>query len=353
MAEEPWADMKIGVFSNQQRHREDVLASWEEDIAEIKLADRLGFEDCWISEHTGLPYMKDGLACPDHLICRLAAETEQIRMGPAVRRLALYDPVQVAVEIATIDHLTRGRYMWAFGHGGAYTGYEMHGIRFEDTHDMMFEYFDVITRCMAEADPFDYQGRFFKGVGINTWPKTLSGRMPPTWFASSTPDRLDLGARLGLNLFLSQFDDAPRMKRAADDFCQARLDQGLDSGREAVTALRAIYVGETDERAVTEIEADWTRHLEFNKARFPHTFKAWILPGGTYDDLTFASLLEGGLILAGSPRTIIERISALHAEGGRFGRLLAILGKDWASFDQRAQSLQRLAESVAPAVAAL
>jgi alkanesulfonate monooxygenase SsuD/methylene tetrahydromethanopterin reductase-like flavin-dependent oxidoreductase (luciferase family) len=345
--------LKIGIFSNQQRHRQDILASWEEDIAEIKLADQLGFEECWISEHTGLPYMRDGLACPDHMICRLAGETEQIRMGPAVRRLALYDPVQVAVEIATIDHLTRGRYMWAFGHGGAYTGYEQHGIRFEDTHDMMFEYFDVITRCINQTAPFDYQGRFFQGVGIETWPKPMNGRMPQTWFASSTPDRLAMGAGLGLNLFLSQFDDAARMKRASDYFCQARLDRGLTSGIEGVTALRAIYVGETDARAIAEVEASWTAHLDYNKKHFPHTFKAWIPPGGTYDDVTFASLLDGGLIFAGSAATVCERITDLHARGGGFGRILAILGKDWATFDQRADSLRRLAQDVAPALATL
>lgn len=339
--------MKIGIFSNQQRHREDILASWEEDIAEIKLADQLGIEECWISEHTGLPYMKDGLACPDHLICRLAAETEQIKMGPAVRRLALYDPVQVAVEIATITYLTKGRYMWAFGHGGAYTGYEMHGIDFADTHDMMFEYYDLVVRCVQETEPFDYEGKFFQGKGIDTWPKPLGG-MPETWFASSTPSRLEMGAERGLNLFLSQFDNEAAMRRSIEFFTAAREARGLDNGLDKITALRAIYVADTDEQAVADIEKDWNLHLDFNKRHFPHTFKSWIPEGGTYDDVTFKRVFEGGLVIAGSAATVTERLIQLHKDSGGFGRLLVIMGKDWATFEQRSASLHRLMEDVAP-----
>ena len=57
--------MQIGFFCNQQRARSDVATSWQEDMEEAILADRLGFDEGWISEHTGSAWLPDALPAPD------------------------------------------------------------------------------------------------------------------------------------------------------------------------------------------------------------------------------------------------------------------------------------------------
>src|SRR6185437_1473235 len=93
---------------------------YDEDLWEVGQAVKLGFTEDWGSEHlargTGNRIShSDILPGADDMICKAAAVTKQIKLGPAVRPVAFYQPMQVAVEAAVCDHLLRGRYMFAFG----------------------------------------------------------------------------------------------------------------------------------------------------------------------------------------------------------------------------------------------
>ncbi len=345
--------MKFGMFSNQQRHSTDVVASWDEDVAEIQVADRLGFEYAWISEHAGLPYLQDGLACAEHMICRIAGETDQIKLGPAVRRLALYNPVQVAVELGSVDNLTHGRYVWSFGHGGPVSGYEQRGIRFEDTREMMVESIDLILRCIEQTEPFDYDGKFYRGTGITVWPKPLQKPHPPIWMASNTPQMIEMAARRGFNFFLSQYARAASMNRLTAIYEGARADAGRTRSRENVTALRAVFVGDTDTQAFDALAPGFREHLEFNKKFFGPVFNEWIPKGGSLDDVSYEHLAEEGLVFVGSADTVRQKIEDFHRESGGFETFLLVAGKNWGSFAEREHSMNLFAEQVAPALASL
>ena len=340
--------MEFGIFSNQQRHSNDVTKSWREDIDEVVLCDRLGFQQAWISEHAGLPYLKDGLATSDHMIARMAGLTEQIRFGPAIRRLALYQPVQAAVEMASMDHLLEGRYMYGYGHGGPISGYDQRGIRFEDTHEMLVEAMDLIIRCVHETEPFDYDGKFYHGKNINTWPKPLQKPYPPTWLASNTPNLIQGAASKGHNFFLSQFARPRTVDRLGGIFNDACIAAGRGPSRHRCTALHAVFVAESDEVAEAQLAPGFREHLEFNKKYFAPVFNDWIPAGGTLDDVTYESLIAEGLIWVGSAATVVGQIRRFYQESGGFGCLLLIAGKNWGTWDQRQRSFEMFAEEVAP-----
>ena len=111
--------MQIGLFSNGNRNNALAKTSYDEDLHEIILADRLGISEAWISEHgTFLAYQRpDQLPSADLFICKAAALTKQIRMGPGIRPLPFFHPLQIATDCAVCDHLTDGRYMAGFGVG--------------------------------------------------------------------------------------------------------------------------------------------------------------------------------------------------------------------------------------------
>src|SRR5919202_4967313 len=112
--------MHFGLFSNGERSRAIAADTYDEDLYEIQVADELGFSEAWISEHVGraTAMRPDLVSAVEPFIARAAALTKQIRFGPAVRPLPIYQPVQVAIEAAVVDHLTRGRYLFGFGAGG-------------------------------------------------------------------------------------------------------------------------------------------------------------------------------------------------------------------------------------------
>ena len=51
------------------------------------------------------------------MICKAAALTKQIRMGPGIRPVPFFHPLQLATDAAVCDHLTNGRYIAGFGVG--------------------------------------------------------------------------------------------------------------------------------------------------------------------------------------------------------------------------------------------
>lgn len=341
--------MRFGLFCNQQRARTDVAASWREDMAEIVAADRLGFEEAWVSEHTGSSWLPDALPSPDHMICALAGLTERIRLGPAIRRLALYHPLQVAIEAAVCDQLTGGRYMFGFGRGGPVSGWGQRGTEWEQTHDMMVEGIDLITQCFRNTEPFDFDGRFYRGKSITLYPRPVQPGGPPIYMATGNPILLKLGVERGFNLLTSQFATPAEIDRIGTAYAAA----GAERSRERLTAVRGIFIADSDEAAVAMVADDWKRHIAFNQKHFPFNFKSWAAPGQAPTDVTFEQLLDRGLMFIGSPAGVAQRIRTFHEEAGGFGTLLLVTGRDWGSLEQREQSLQMFAEQVIPALADL
>ena len=84
--------MEFGIFSNGERGNPIAKMTYDEDLAEIVHADALGMHEAWISEHgTLLSWTKpDTMPSADLLICKAAALTKTIRMGPGIRPLPFF-----------------------------------------------------------------------------------------------------------------------------------------------------------------------------------------------------------------------------------------------------------------------
>src|SRR4029450_8863109 len=111
--------MQIGIFSNGNRNNKVAKLSYDEDLKEIIVADRLGMTEAWISEHgTFLAWQAPhGLPRARLLICKGGAVTKPVRVGAGIRRVPFFHPLQLATDAAVCDHLTNGRYIAGFGVG--------------------------------------------------------------------------------------------------------------------------------------------------------------------------------------------------------------------------------------------
>ena len=84
--------------------------SYDRDIDLIVAADKLGYKEAWIGEH--ITERWENAPCPDLLIAKALALTEQIIFGTGVTLLAIHNPVELAHRLAMLDHLARGRFYW-------------------------------------------------------------------------------------------------------------------------------------------------------------------------------------------------------------------------------------------------
>src|SRR4051812_23333639 len=198
--------MEFGLFSNGHRHGKVAAHAYDEDLFEVVTADRLGFREAWLSEHIGLN-RPDTLPSPELLICKAAALTRRINLGPAVRLLPLYNPIDVATTAAVCDHLTGGRYMFGFGGGGLGLGnMEQRGLTDDLRHPMMLESIELILRCWTAAEPFEHEGQFWQGKWINVQPKPLQQPHMPIGVASNDDAFIRMAAERDFSVLFSHYE---------------------------------------------------------------------------------------------------------------------------------------------------
>jgi alkanesulfonate monooxygenase SsuD/methylene tetrahydromethanopterin reductase-like flavin-dependent oxidoreductase (luciferase family) len=352
--------VEFGLFSNGERNNQIAADSYDEDLFEVQLADRLGFKEAWISEHLRGTHgsRPDALSAADPFIVKAAALTEQIMLGPGVRPIALYQPIQVALEAAVCDHLTRGRYMFGFGVGVPYdNGMTQRGLG-EDTSPIrrgrMHESVELILKCWSETEPFDWDGEYFHGRQIRVVPKPYTRPHMPVGVASSTtPSTMEMAARHGFWPILSQYDNAAHMRDHAEAYLAAGQAVGREVRRSDLRACRFVYVAESMRQAKDDLRESMTASAMFHVHENPRYYQHLLSPDRAIEDLTWDDLVDAGFFFVGDPDRVYERVRQHYEESGGFGTLLLVLGKDYATRELRAHSLELFNAEVAPRLRAL
>jgi len=139
--------MQIGVLSIFQNHRdaEDDAAIMAGEMALGLLADELGFDSYWATEHHFFGYSM----CPDNLqwLAGVAAATTRIKVGTGAVIMPWNDPYRVAAKAALLDQQSGGRALLGFGRGLSRREYASFGIPMDEARGR----FDEGTRIVLDA----------------------------------------------------------------------------------------------------------------------------------------------------------------------------------------------------------
>jgi len=169
----------------------------EQLIEQACAAERLGFADVWLTEHyfTGESVYNDSLM----FAAALAMKTEKVRIGFAVVQTPFHHPVRLAVQLALLDNLSKGRIDVGIGKGTVYNEYEFvgHGLRSTDSRERMEEAVDIIERAWREA-PLTYDGKFHKIRIPAIRPKPVQQPGPPLWRSVISPGSFKQCGQLGV-----------------------------------------------------------------------------------------------------------------------------------------------------------
>jgi alkanesulfonate monooxygenase SsuD/methylene tetrahydromethanopterin reductase-like flavin-dependent oxidoreductase (luciferase family) len=339
--------MQIGLFSNGNRNNALAKTSYDEDLHEVILADRLGISEAWISEHgTFLAYQRpDQLPCADLFICKAAALTRQIRMGPGIRPLPFFHPLQVATDCAVCDHLTGGRYIAGFGVGINAQSNKQRGTLTHDPRTMFREAVELILKAWEAPAPFDWNGTVWQGENWHIIPKPMTA-LEVGIACSRSDTTLELTAEKGFLPLMSWTPTVPQIREMLTIYMNSEHKHGVAPARSRARVGRVVYVCDS----VAEAKRD------LRDAELVHAYNRMqqvIPPGGSNADLTFEKLIDRGFFICGDPDTVYDGIKNLYDEVGGFGTLLLIYGKDWGTLEQRCRSMERFMAEVAPRLAAL
>ena len=112
------------------------------------------------------------------IFARLAAECPRITFGAGVVCLPNKHPAVVAGEIAQIDHMLEGRFMFGVGPGGAPPDFEAFDVVDKNRMEMVEESVDIITKLWSTDPPYDIHGKYWSfHVKDNVLPDIGVGKM--------------------------------------------------------------------------------------------------------------------------------------------------------------------------------
>src|SRR5499426_2101226 len=109
------AQVTFGLFDWIDRGKAPLQQLYEERLQLLEAADAAGFYGYHLAEHHATPL--GGAPSPALFLSAAAQRTRQIRLGPLVYLLPLYNPLRLIEEVCMLDHLSDGRLELGIGRG--------------------------------------------------------------------------------------------------------------------------------------------------------------------------------------------------------------------------------------------
>ena len=169
-----------------------------------RLAESRGFESLWFPEHTHIPVSRDtpypgGGELPDEYariydpfvaLTAAAAATERLLVGTGICLIVERDPITTAKEVATIDRLSGGRFLFGVGAGWNLEEMANHGTDPRTRFSLMRERIEAMKEIWTN-DEASYEGELVSFGPIWSWPKPVQRPHPPILVGGNSGGALD------------------------------------------------------------------------------------------------------------------------------------------------------------------
>lgn len=204
--------MRFGIFYEMQLPRpwgpDDERRLFHEALAQVVLADRLGYDYAWEVEHHFLNEYSHSSA-PEVFLAAAAARTERIRLGHGIRQVIpnYNHPARTAEALATLDILSNGRTDFGIGEGATRLELGGFGIRAKEKRAMALEAAEQIANMMALEPYPGFEGNYFSMPCRNVLPKPVQKPHPPIWMACTNRDTIKVAASRGVGALAFSFLD--------------------------------------------------------------------------------------------------------------------------------------------------
>jgi alkanesulfonate monooxygenase SsuD/methylene tetrahydromethanopterin reductase-like flavin-dependent oxidoreductase (luciferase family) len=148
----------------------------KEDRELVLLAEELGFAEGFIGEH--ITDGAENITSPLIFIAWLLRETSRIKLGTGTVNLSIHHPAVVAAEVAMVDHMAKGRFLFGISPGGLVSDAEAMGVLNNDRTAMFLEAINHILAIWEGEPPYDLKGEFWNiSTGRTAIPELAQGTM--------------------------------------------------------------------------------------------------------------------------------------------------------------------------------
>ncbi|MDP7547112.1 MAG: LLM class F420-dependent oxidoreductase [Alphaproteobacteria bacterium] len=162
--------------------------------------EEAGYESFWLPEHTHIPadrrspYPGGGelprpyyhMADPFVSLGVAAGVTKRLKLATGICLVVERDAITLAKEVATLDMLSDGRFLFGIGAGWNAEEMENHGTDFKSRFKLLQEQVEAMKLIWTEEQA-SYHGDFINFDNIISYPKPVQSPYPPIIFGGATP----------------------------------------------------------------------------------------------------------------------------------------------------------------------
>jgi len=342
--------MKIGYFCNTTNWKKkpytEILSN-ARDIATY--CDKNNWNSIWFTEHH---FNHEGMeSCPNPLMLGtdIAARTKNIRIGQAANIITFHNPIRLAEDIATLDHLSNGRLEVGIGRG-IYGREAIHmnveaDLKDQAKNKRLFEETLTIMKKAWTEKFFSHKGEFYsypapdfvwqhdmsppnedfvdlktnKLKKISVVPQPYQKPHPPIWQVVDSPSSIKRAAELGINCIM-WIPTVKALKERFEIYKNAKSEtekRDVPMG-EGICLVRDLFIADSMEEAkelAGKQMVDYMRWVCHWRGLGSHMDPGEELPKTKNKlDLLSYDFLHKRNMLFGTPEYVIEKIEELKSE---------------------------------------
>lgn len=331
--------MKFGIgLSVQHPPGDPQAARFQDHVEQVQHARAVGFDSIWASQH----YVSDPFSYfqPIPTLARVAADAGTMTLGTGVLLLPLHHPVEVAEQIATLDVICGGRFV--FGVGLGYRDVENHAMGHNPRERVgrLEEGLAVLERLWT-GEPVTFSGHHFTLKDVRISMPTLQRPRPPIWLAANGDPGIRRAARLADAWLMNPHATLPTLERQLALLRRTRADLRRPPLAE-IPLIRECYVAGARAAAVAEARP-------FLEPKY-QAYRRWeqdkALPAGETFELGFEALARDRFLI-GDGESVADEIARYRE---RLGVTTMIFRLQWPGLDQAAalRAIRLLGERVLP-----
>jgi alkanesulfonate monooxygenase SsuD/methylene tetrahydromethanopterin reductase-like flavin-dependent oxidoreductase (luciferase family) len=335
-----------------------------EDREAILLADRLGYAEALVGEH--VTDLAENVTSCLMFLASLAHETRQIVLGSGTVNMPNSHPAAIAAQVAMLDHMLQGRFIFGISPGGLMSDAEVFGNYKKDRNAIFLESINMVLDIWAGDAPYDLKGNFFEVTTANT--KILEigqGRIikpyqkphPPIVVTAVAPHSKGVTeaakrgwAPISANFLLPEWVASHWPKYQEGCVAIGKTPSGAEW-----RVAKSIFVADDEKTAKEYGHGDKGPYYFYFKQLIRKLVGAgnrgnlFKLDQSEPDASITADTMTPKLVIAGTVNSVVEQILAFREKVGPFGTLYYPC-HDWVDPALARRSMQLMAEQVMPKV---
>jgi alkanesulfonate monooxygenase SsuD/methylene tetrahydromethanopterin reductase-like flavin-dependent oxidoreductase (luciferase family) len=326
-------------------------------------AEECGADGIMLNEHHNAPFCMQ--AKTNIFASILAAVTKRVKIVLLGNPLPLAEnPIRLAEELAMIDMISKGRLVSGFVRGGgqeqlaAGVNPAFNRERFEEAHDL-------IVKIWTQPGPFRWEGTHYQHRVVNPWAVPLQKPYPRVWIPGVLSKETILWSARHRYPYVALNTTIEATKNIWNIYSQQAREVGYEAGPENFGYLIRVHVQDNEEKALQNARQFMWMQGEFTGLAHP----VWANPSGYFSPSgrrgfvefavgravnprgapTFEQQIADTQIIAGTPKTVIERLKTLieHTRPG----IMAFWGNDGkVSAEDSRTCIRLLCQEVMPAI---